>query len=254
MKVSIITVSYNSETTIEETIQSVLSQKQTHNDLEYIIIDGASKDGTLEIIEKYKDEISKVISEKDFGIYDAMNKGIKMATGDVIGILNSDDLFSDNKVIADIVKLFESSKCQATYSDLVYVDKDDINKVIRYWKSGEYKSGDFKKGWMPPHPTFFVKKESYDQLGSFNLALKTSADYELMLRFIHKHELSVKYLPRVCVRMRVGGQSNVSIRNRIKANQEDRKAWKINNIKPSPLTFIRKPFSKILQFTRKVKK
>jgi len=249
LKISIITVCYNSSKTIEDTIKSVLSQ--SYSNIEYIIIDGLSTDNTLDIINKYKDQITSIVSKKDNGLYDAINKGIDLATGDIIANLNSDDFYIDNNVITDIVTKFEQEKTDLLYSDLYYVEEENTNKVTRYWKSGEYKKGLFYKGWMPPHPTFFVKKEIYNKYGVFNLQLKSAADYEIMLRFIHKYECTVSYLNRVTVRMRVGGVSNASLTNRIKANREDKKAWKINGLKPKPFTFILKPLSKITQFFNK---
>lgn len=248
-KVSIITVCYNSAKTIEDTIQSVV--KQTYDNIEYIIIDGLSSDNTLEIVNKYKDNITKIISEKDNGLYDAINKGIGLATGEIIANLNSDDFYIDNNVIADVVAKMEEEKSDTLYANLYYVDAIDTNKVTRNWVSGQYKKGMFFKGWMPPHPTFFVRKKVYDNYGKFNLELKSAADYEIMLRFIHKHECSISYLPRVIVRMRVGGVSNVSLLNRLKANREDKKAWLMNGLKPKPYTLIFKPLSKVLQFVRK---
>ncbi|MCB0410170.1 MAG: glycosyltransferase [Flavobacteriales bacterium] len=248
-KVSIITVCYNSSKTIEDTIQSVI--KQTYYNIEYIIVDGLSTDNTLEIVNQYKDKITKIVSEKDNGLYDAINKGIGLASGDIIANLNSDDFYIDSNVIADVVTKMEEDNSDTLYADLYYVDAVDTNKVTRNWVSGPYKKGMFFKGWMPPHPTFFVRKKVYDQYGKFNLELKSAADYEIMLRFIHKHECSISYLPRVIVRMRVGGVSNVSIVNRLKANREDKKAWELNGLKPKPYTLIFKPLSKILQFVKK---
>jgi len=249
MKVSIITISYNSAETIEDTIKSVVSQD--YKNIEYIIIDGASKDDTLSIVEKYKDQIAKVISEKDKGIYDAMNKGVEQATGDIIGILNSDDYYYDQSVISEVVRLFETKKTDGLYADLVYVDREDSDKVIRYWKSGEYSPGKFLKGWMPPHPTFFVTKEVYSNFGLYNTDLRSAADYEFMLRVIHKHKISLSYMPRILTKMRVGGMSNVSLKNRWRANMEDRRAWKINGITPRWYTLTLKPLSKLLQFLNK---
>lgn len=248
-KVSIITVCYNSQSTIEATIQSVLSQDYNH--IEYIIVDGKSTDKTLDIVEKYKQNISKVVSEKDEGIYFALNKGIALATGDIIGILHADDIYTNDKVINDVVKVFESTKADTIYGDLQYVDRNNTNKIIRYWKSGIYKHGMFKKGWMPPHPSFFVKSECYKKYGVFNTILKSAADYELMLRLLHKNNCSTAYLPEVLVKMRVGGKSNKSIKNRIVANREDKLAWTLNDLKPGLFTIIRKPLSKISQFLRK---
>ena len=246
MKISIITVSYNSAETIYDTVKSVVNQ--SHNDTEYLIIDGDSKDNTLDVLRDFGNEIDTIISESDNGIYDAMNKGVAKANGDVIGILNSDDFFADNDVLSDVAELFENQNTDAIYADLVYVDRADTDKIKRKWVSGNYQVGDFKKGWMPPHPTFFVRKSVYDKLGLYNLDFKSAADYELMLRFIHKHKINIDYLPRVITKMRVGGQSNVSFKNRVLANKEDRKAWEVNNLKPGILTFIRKPLSKIRQF------
>jgi glycosyltransferase involved in cell wall biosynthesis len=250
MKVSIITIAYNSAETIEDTIKSIVTQD--YSNIEYIIIDGGSTDKTLSIVDKFKDSITTIISEPDKGIYDAMNKGVQNATGDIVGILNSDDIYANKKVVSCIVKAIGNK--DSIYADLVYVDRDNTDKVNRYWKSGKYKKGVFKKGWMPPHPTFFIKKSCYDQYGTYNLRLKSAADYELMLRMLHKHNISVAYLPEVITKMRVGGQSNVTLMNRLKANTEDRLAWTINDLKPGPLTLIMKPVRKISQFFKKAKK
>jgi glycosyltransferase involved in cell wall biosynthesis len=249
MKVSIITISYNSEKTIEDTIRSVISQ--SWNEMEYIIIDGGSSDSTKNIIEKYRNKISHFVSEPDHGIYDAMNKGLKLASGDLIGIINSDDIFADENVIRDVVIQIEKEKTDSIYADLVYVQREDVNKILRYWKAGPYKPGHFRKGWMPPHPTFFVRKKIYDQHGYFNTDLKSAADYEIMLRFIERYKISVSYLPRIITKMRIGGKSNQSLKNRIIANREDRAAWRINGLRPGVFTLTRKPLSKILQFLKR---
>lgn len=246
MKVSIITIAFNSEETIEDTIKSVIDQD--YPDIEYIIVDGKSTDTTLEIVDKYKDGVSRVISEKDKGIYDAMNKGVRNATGDLIGILNSDDLYAHSQVISNVVNRIGDN--QSLYADLVYVDRENTDEVTRYWKSGDYKPGLFKKGWMPPHPTFFLRKSCYDQYGLYTMELRSSADYELMLRMMHKHQISVAYLPETIIKMRVGGQSNVTIKNRLAANKEDRNAWKMNGLSPGVAT-VRKPLSKLTQFIKK---
>ena len=248
MKISIITVSFNSEKTIRDTIESVLGQE--YNNVEYIIIDGLSSDKTIEIIKSFGDKIQQFISEPDKGIYDAMNKGIFLATGDVIGILNSDDFYTNQQVLKNVALKFENN-IDAVYADLVYVNHSDSSKIVRTWISKPYQAGMFLKGWMPPHPTFFLRKECYSKFGFFNTTLKSAADYELMLRMIHKNKIKVNYLNEVIVKMRAGGQSNVSIKNRIKANKEDRLAWKINNLKPAPFTFLRKPLSKLTQFLKK---
>ena len=248
MKVSIITVAYNSDQTIEDTIKSVLSQD--FSEIEYIIIDGGSTDRTIDIINRYKDKIATIVSEPDQGIYDGMNKGVALATGDIVGILNSDDFYSNNGVISSVVSQFKDG-VDAVYADLIYVDQLETEKIIRKWISGEYVHGAFKKGWMPPHPTLFVKNEIYKNYGSYSLELKSAADYEFMLRVIHKHKINLNYLPEIIVKMRAGGVSNASFKNRINANKEDRLAWKMNGLKPGKLTFIRKPLSKIKQFIKK---
>ena len=246
LKVSVITVTFNSAATIGQTILSVINQ--TYSNIEYIVIDGQSTDGTLSIIEKYRQRISKVISEKDEGLYDALNKGIDAATGDVIAILHSDDFYTGTRVVEEYVKVFERENCDAVYADLYYVQKENSEKITRKWKSGKYAKGAFLRGWMPPHPTFFVRKYVYEKYGKFDTGFWTSADYELMLRFIHRFGIKVAYLPHFTVKMRAGGQSNVSVKNRISANMEDRRAWKVNNLRPRFYTLYLKPLRKILQF------
>ena len=246
MKISIITICFNSSATIENAIRSVLSQ--TCLNVEYIIVDGKSTDKTLEVISKYKDRIAKIVSEKDEGIYFALNKGIALATGDVIGLLHSDDFYANEKILARVADEFNKRNVESVYGDLQYVNKNNVAKIFRHWKAGEYNEGIFIKGWVPPHPTFFVKKSVYEKLGTFNTQLKTAADYELMLRFLHKHKITTSYIPEVLVKMRVGGKSNVSLKNRIKANREDRLAWELNGVEPGFFTFLSKPLSKISQF------
>jgi glycosyltransferase involved in cell wall biosynthesis len=249
MKVSVITISYNSVDTIEDTIQSVI--EQDYHNLEYVLIDGGSTDGTLKIIEKYRNRITKFITEKDQGIYDAMNKGISMASGEVVGILNSDDIYTDKHVISDMVSTL--GEADAVYADLVYVKRENTEEVVRYWQAGQLKPNSFHQGWMPPHPTFFLRKKCYDSFGRYNLSLRSAADYELMLRMVVKHKISVNYLPRIITKMRVGGQSNITLKNRLKANKEDREAWKINGLNPYFYTLTIKPVRKITQFLKKPK-
>lgn len=249
LKISIITVTYNSAATLEQTILSVI--EQSYQNIEFIIVDGGSTDDTLKIVEKHKGNIAKFVSEKDNGLYDALNKGIDLATGDVIGFLHSDDFYTDNTIIQQYVNTFIKNHSEAVYADLFYVDKTNTNKIIRKWKSGNHKPNSFLHGWMPPHPTFFVRKEIYQKFGKFNLEFKHSSDYELMLRFIHKHKIKVSYLHEFVIKMRVGGQSNVSIQNRINANNEDRMAWKVNGLKPRFYTSYLKPLRKISQFFTK---
>ena len=246
MKISIITVTFNSDKTLEETILSVINQ--TYNKIEYIIIDGGSTDNTLNIIDKYKNKINYFISEKDQGLYEALNKGIKKATGDVIGFIHSDDFYTSNIIIEKYASEFLKSKSDAVYSDLYYVNAINTDDIIRKWKSGEYKPKSFYFGWMPPHPTFFVKKNIYKTYGDFNLSFKSAADYELMLRFILKNKIIISYLPDYTIKMRIGGKSNASFSNRFKANKEDRQAWDINGLKPKFYTLYFKPLRKLIQF------
>ncbi|UTW62702.1 glycosyltransferase [bacterium SCSIO 12741] len=249
MKVSIITVSYNAVKTIEHTIQSVLDQD--YPDIEYVIVDGGSKDGTVEIIQQKEGQVARWVSEPDKGIYDAMNKGVSLATGDLIGILNADDFYMDHQVISKVVATIQAANADSLYADLQYVAQDNISKVIRTWRSGQYAKGLFLEGWMPPHPTFFLKKSCYEKFGTYNLELRSAADYELMLRMLHKEDISVAYLPEIITQMRAGGTSNASMKNRIKANREDRKAWEMNGLKPKWYTLIKKPLSKLGQFAKR---
>ena len=244
MKISIITVCYNAEDTISDTIESVLSQD--YEDVEYIIIDGNSTDRTLEKIQKIKYGI-KLISEKDQGIYDAMNKGINIASGDVIGILNADDIYKNSQVLTNVMDAFKAN-VSIVYGDVEYVNYYDLNRVVRKWKAGVFRLGKFKWGWMPPHPGFFIKKSCYESFGLFNLNLSTSADYEFMLRMLEVHQLNHVYIPKTITSMRVGGASNSSLKNRIIANRNDKKAWATHPINPFWFTFILKPLRKIPQF------
>lgn len=246
MKVSIITVVCNGAKTIGECIESV--QSQGFDDIEHIIVDGASTDGTLDILRKHESKTTKIISEPDDGIYEAMNKGISHATGDIVGTLNADDYYHDDEVIRDVAKVFENKEVDACYGDLVYVDGEDTSKVVRRWKSAPFNKRLFYDGWMPPHPTFFVRRAAYEKYGAFNTTLGSAADYELMLRFLLKFGVSAEYIPMALVVMRTGGVSNRSLVNRLKANMNDRKAWKMNGLKPHRWTLLMKPFSKMSQF------
>ena len=252
MKISIITVVWNNEKTIKNAIDSVLSQ--TYKNIEYIVVDGSSTDGTVKIVQSYGDKISKLLSEKDKGIYDAMNKGIRLATGDIVGILNSDDFYKSNDILEIVVNEFINKDIDCLYGDLEYVDSKDTSKVLRYWKSKVYKDGLFENGWHPAHPTFFIKREFYKKYGVFNLDFKIAADYEIMLRFLKKYQLKSSYINKTFVKMRVGGESNRSIKNIVKANLESYRAWEINGLNINPIIFLLKPLSKILQFLYKNKK
>ncbi|MEM7102363.1 MAG: glycosyltransferase family 2 protein [Bacteroidota bacterium] len=249
MKVSIITATFNSDKTLADTIQCV--QGQDYPDIEHLIVDGGSKDGTIDIIKSMENHIHKWISEPDKGIYDAMNKGLKMATGDIVAILNSDDFYPNNQVISKVVSALKENGADTAYGDLQYVDPKETSRIVRNWKAGDFSSNKFYVGWMPPHPTFFVKREVYEKYGNFDTSFWTSADYELMLRFLFKHAVSTVYIPEVLVKMRTGGQSNINLANRLKANKEDRRAWKINGLKPRFYTTWLKPLRKVSQFKRK---
>jgi glycosyltransferase len=224
MKVSIITIAYNSGHAIADAINSVVSQ--TYNDIEYIIVDGKSKDNTVEIVKSFGNKISKFVSEPDKGIYDALNKGISMATGDIVGFMHSDDLFANNEIIEHVVEKFKQNDSDSLYGDLQYVYKENTDKVLRYWKSGTYTIRKLKMGWMPPHPTFYVKRWVYEKYGGFNIDMGIAADYDTMLRFLGKYRISTQYLPEVMVKMRVGGASNRSLKNIIKKSSEDWDAFK----------------------------
>jgi len=248
IKVSIITATFNSAATIADTMRSV--GQQDYPLIEHIIVDGASGDETVRIVKQFGHAIT-VISEKDNGIYDAMNKGILAASGDIVGILNSDDIYVDSKVISKIADVFQDPSVQCCYADLQYVDGRDPNRIIRTWKSGNYSLRSFYWGWMPPHPTFFVRKSVYDRLGLYNTDMHSAADYEMMLRLMVNHKLKTSYVPEIIVKMRTGGISNASIKNRIRANREDREAWRINGLQPNLFTLYLKPLRKITQFLKK---
>ncbi|WP_339784427.1 MAG: glycosyltransferase family 2 protein [Imperialibacter sp.] len=246
MKISIITVVYNNSQFIEGCILSVLNQ--SYEDIEYIIIDGCSTDGTLEKINRYSDRISKIVSERDQGIYDAMNKGIGLATGEIVGILNADDFYVDGDVITKIAAVFEDESVDVSYADVKYVKRDNVGEVVRSWRSGAFDKDRFYYGWSPPHPTFFVRRTIYQKHGLYDPTLNISADYEMMLRLLFVQEIKCIYLPQVIIKMRDGGVSNRSIKNRVQANREDRKAWEINKIKPKLYTLSLKPLRKLGQF------
>ena len=228
MKVSIITVSFNSAKTIANTIESVLSQD--FPEIEYIIIDGNSSDDTVKIIHQYENRISKWISEKDQGMYDAMNKGIAMATGDVIGILNSDDVYMNHHVISDLMSLLEKQKAQVVFADLILVDHNDDNKVLRYYDSGHFHPEKFRYGWMPAHPTVFVRRELYQTVGPFSTTYQIAADYEMLIRMLAIQKAPYAYFPKPVVRMRSGGASTSGISRNWILNQEIVRACKENGI------------------------
>lgn len=247
MKVSIITAVYNNEKNIGGALGSLSCQ--TYKNIESIIIDGGSADGTVEIVRNHGSNISKLISEKDGGIYDALNKGIGLATGDIIGFLHSDDVYPDSNVIRAVADGFAGGEFDGVYGDLVYTYRDDTEKTIRYWKSRDYEPGLLRKGWMPPHPTLFLKKEVYEKFGKFDTGFEIAADYDFILRIL-RGGIKVKYIPRLLYKMRVGGISNKSIGNIIGKSSEDLRALRKNGVGGIG-TLVLKNISKISQFIGK---
>jgi glycosyltransferase involved in cell wall biosynthesis len=242
--ISVITVVSNSAATIADTLLSVISQTYPH--VEHVIIDGASTDGTLKIIKERASPNAVIKSEPDRGMYDAMNKGLALATGDIIGFLNADDVYADSHVLEDIADVLETQHVDACYGDLVYVDNSDIRKVVRYWKSQTYREGLFEKGWMPAHPTFFVRRQVYEKYGVFDLAYKRQSDFELAMRFLAVHKITSVYIPRVLVRMRSGGASS-RIAHILSGNIEAYQACRKHSLNVGPLFIPRKILSRIPQ-------
>jgi len=228
MKISIITATYNSANTIAECIASV--HKQTHQTIEHIIVDGASKDSTLAIINSMPSRVAKIVSEPDKGIYDAMNKGIKLATGDVIGILNSDDFFSSDDVIEKIVSAFKNNDVDGVYGDICFVKPSDLNRVVRYYSAKWFKPSLFRFGFMPPHPSFYVRKECYQKLGLYKIDYKIAADYELLIRYLKVHQLKTRYLNFCVVTMRTGGDSTRNLKSNWILNKEIVRGCRENGI------------------------
>lgn len=244
MKVSIITVCFNSAASIGDTVKNVLAQD--YRDIEYIVIDGGSTDGTLEILAKYRGGISRCVSKPDKGVYDAMNKGIRLSSGDIVAFLNGDDMYANGNVVGEMVKFILSNNLDAAYGDLVYIDRNNTNRITRFWKTGEYKNRAFCSGWVIPHPTFFCRRQVFEKYGYFNEDFQIAADFELMLRFIEKHRINIGYLPKVIVKMQRGGKANV-LRGVIHGNWEIIKSFHLNGLRLSPWFFIRKPITKISQ-------
>lgn len=243
MKITVITSVWNRVDVIEQAIQSVLSQD--FKNIEYVIIDANSTDGTSDIINKYKSKIDIIITEPDEGIYFGLNKGLEVATGDVIGFLHSDDFFSDSHVISKIADHF-SDGIDGVYSDLLYVDAVNNDKIIRKWRSRKYKNSLIKTGWMPAHPTLYFNKEIYEKHGKFDTSFKISADYEFLLRVLST-KVRMNYIPEFLYKMRTGGESNKSIKNIIKKSREDLNAIKNNKV-GGLFTLFRKNISKIKQY------
>ncbi|MDD5400388.1 MAG: glycosyltransferase family 2 protein [Sulfurimonas sp.] len=248
MKISIITVVWNNKKTIKDAIESVLGQ--THKDIEYIIIDGASTDGTVEVVKSYGNKINKFVSEPDKGLYDAMNKGIALASGDVVGILNSDDFYIDNGVIERIVKEFEEKQTDSVFADLVYVKSENLDKIVRHYDSSYFTPQKFAYGWMPAHPTFFVKRWVYEKYGVFRTDLKIGADFDILARFLYTNKISYSYMKEVLVKMRLGGVST-SFSSIWINNIEQLRVCRQNKIDTNIFKILSKYPSKLMGFVRK---
>jgi len=246
MKITVITVCLNAQKTIMDTIRSVAGQ--VYPEIEYIVVDGGSTDATIELVKSNSARVSRFISERDNGLYDAMNKGIQLATGDIIGFLHADDLYADEQVLIRVAEAFRDTAVEACYGDLVYVAADNTQRVVRRWRAGDFTRGKMYNGWMPPHPTFFVRRNCYSRNGGYCTDLGSSADYELMLRYILCRKITVAYVPHTLVRMRAGGISNATFRNRIRAHAMDWKAWRVNGLLPYPWSLPFKPLRKLLQW------
>jgi len=228
LKISVITAVYNNRDTIAEALDSALTQ--THPDVDLIVIDGASTDGTQEVLQGYADRLAVLVSEPDRGIYDALNKGIERASGEVVGFLHSDDLFADSAVLSRIATAFADPTVDAVYGDLLYVRKDDPTRVVRTWRAGEFSPGRLAHGWMPPHPTLYVRRAAYQRLGGYDTSYRIAADYDCVLRLLGRGGLRVAYIPEMLVKMRVGGASNRSLKNILRKSREDYRALRVNQV------------------------
>lgn len=237
MKISIITPTYNCASVVADCLASVAGQ--THDGVEHLVIDGASTDCTLALLEAQREQISVLVSEPDGGIYDAMNKGIKLAKGEIIGFLNSDDFYASDDVLRGVAEVFEEDHLlDACYADLIYTDQMDTSRIERYWQSSEFVFGAFSQGWCPPHPTFFVRRSVYERFGPFNLEYRIASDVELMMRFLEVRKIRIRYVPEVWVKMRTGGTSNKNLKNVWVQNQEVLRALRSYGLPANPLGFL----------------
>ncbi len=246
MSITIITASYNSASTIQACIDSVFYQSYCYK--EHIILDGKSSDNTLDIIRLNQNKINTFVSEKDVGIYDALNKGIKKANGEIIGFLHSDDLYANNNVLSKVAEVFKKTGVDCVYGDLVYFNQHNCSKTTRYWRAGAFNKKLIIKGWMPPHPTLFIKKSIYNEFGLFDLRYKIAADYDLILRFFYKYGITSYYIPEILVKMSSGGMSNKNLRNILFKSKEDYLTLASNNISYPLIVLLRKNLSKLHQF------
>lgn len=245
LKISVITACFNSEATIGEAIATL--KRQSWDNIEHVVIDGLSQDATVEIASKTLGDGDVLVSEKDQGIYDALNKGIQHASGDVVGFLHSDDLYANNEVLAKVARCFDDPRVGAVYGDLQYVNAVSPDKVIRHWRSGVFSVGKLKRGWMPPHPTFFMRRDLYRELGGFDLSYRIAGDYDSLLRYLSSEKVKAAYLPEVLIKMRVGGASNGSVKQIIRKSREDISAMRKNGINPL-IALPCKNLSKLPQF------
>ncbi len=248
--VSIVTAVFNRETVIAGAIKSL--QSQSHMDFEHLIIDGKSTDQTLSVIEKNTDARAKVWSAPDEGVYDALNKGFRLSTGDIVGILHSDDLFADAEVVGDVVRTFERTRADVVYGDLQYVSREDARRVIRHWTAGTYRAGRLRWGWMPPHPTFFIRRSLMSRIGDFDRAYRIAADYDFMIRCMREPGVAAAYIPRVLVRMRIGGESNRSLASIVRKSHEDWHVLRKNGFTgpQAAMALVSKNLRKLPQFIR----
>jgi glycosyltransferase involved in cell wall biosynthesis len=251
LKISIVTVTYNCASFVDDCLVSVATQ--SYKNIEHVVVDGSSTDGTLVLLRARSDQLSALLSEPDAGIYDAMNKGLRVATGEVIGFLNADDFYANKDVLTKVANVFaEDPLIDACYSDLVYVDKVDTSRAIRYWQSSDFVTGAFAKVWCPPHPTFFVRRSVYERFGGFDLTYRIAADVELMMRFLEVHKIRVRYVPEVWVKMRMGGTTNKSLKNIWVQNQEVLRALRGHELPANPIWFFgHKLLSRGMQFLKR---
>lgn len=248
-RISVITVCLNAVETIEDTLRSVAGQ--THGDAEHLVIDGGSTDGTLSILQRYQEGLARVVSEPDDGLYHAMNKGIGLAAGDIVGTLNADDYYADERVLERVNAVFEDERVDACYGDLVYVRRVQPERIVRYWHSGDYQPGAFERGWMPAHPTFFVRRRIYEEFGGFDTRYRFQSDFELTMRLMAVHGIRTRYLPQILVHMRVGGTTNRSLGNIGRGNLESYRALKQAGLNVKPWYFVTKACMRIPQFWRR---
>ena len=247
MKISIVTVCLNAAATVRDAVESIAAQ--SHPEIEHIVIDGGSTDGTLELLKSSSDRISRLVSEKDQGLYDAMNKGAGLCTGEVIGFLNADDVYASDRVISKVAQCFKDSSTDACYGDLEYVAKDNIQKIVRRWKSGEFYKGSFAKGWVPAHPSFFVRRKDFRRANGFNTSLKFAADNDLMMRLLESDGIKTVYLPEVLVKMRIGGATNKSFSNIVRGNMEILRALRANKVPHNAMSYaLSKVMTRAMQF------